>query len=354
MDLAPESRAELRRRLQRYYGEILRRSDDLATNACCAAGAPPRHLATALERVHEQVRERFYGCGFPIPEALEGATVLDLGCGAGRDCYVLAQLVGPKGRVIGIDMTGPQLAVARETLGWHMDRFGHADANVSFREGYIEDLAGAGIPDASVDVVVSNCVVNLSPAKERVLTEVHRVLRPGGEFHLGDVVADRRLPAEVASDPLLHAECLGGALYEGDLDSLARRAGFPDPRRVWAAPIDVRNAEVEARVGPARFRSVRLRLFKLEGLDERCEDYGQVATYRGGLPGAEARFVLDDHHAFEPGRPERVCGNTAAMLGETRLAPWFRIEGDRGVHHGRFPCGSTLATARQSPSEACC
>jgi SAM-dependent methyltransferase len=354
MEPEPRSRSELRRWLQHYYGEVLQRSDDLATNACCAAGAPPPHVAEALARVHERVLERFYGCGFPIPEALEGATVLDLGCGAGRDAYVLAQLVGPKGRVIGLDMTPAQLAVARETLAWHMERFGHAEPNVDFREGFIEDLAAAGVADASVDVVVSNCVVNLSPAPERVLAEVHRVLRPGGELHVSDVVADRRLPPEVARDPLLQAECLGGALYEGDLDALARRTGFGDPRCVASAPIQVQSADVQARVGAARFRSTTLRLFKLDGLDDRCEDYGQLATYRGGLPGAEARFVLDDHHVFEAGRPERVCGNTAAMLSATRLAPWFRVDGDRSVHHGRFPCAGTLAQGDAAGSAGSC
>jgi len=353
-----ETSAEQRRWLQHYYGERLQGSDDLATNACCAAGAPPPHVEAALGRVHPRVHERFYGCGFPIPEALEGATVLDLGCGAGRDCYVLSQLVGPKGRVIGVDMTAEQLAVARETLAWHTERFGYAEPNVELREGFIEDLAAAGVADASVDVVISNCVVNLSPAKERVFAEVQRVLRPGGELHLADVVADRRLPPEVSADPILHAECLGGALYEGDLHSLARRTGFRDPRTLASAPIELKSPQVRARVGAARFRSVTFRLFKLAGLDDRCEDYGQVATYRGGLPGAEGRFVLDDHHVFEAGRPERVCGNTAAMLEATRLAPWFRIDGDRSIHFGVFPCTATLAASQSTPEApsggACC
>lgn len=343
---------DLQRWLQRYYGEILQKSEELATNACCAAGAPPPLVAAALARVHERVAERFYGCGFPFPEALEGKTVLDLGCGAGRDVYVLAQLVGPKGRVIGVDMTPAQLAVARATLDWHMDRFGYAQPNVELHEGFIEDLAD--VEDASVDVIVSNCVVNLSPRKDRVLAEAHRVLRPGGELHFADVLADRRLPEDVVRDPVLYAECLGGALYDGDLRSLARATGFLDPRELASAPIEIRGEAVRQRVGAAGFRAVTLRLFKLPELEERCEDYGQVATYRGGLPGCEARFVLDDHHVFEAGRAERVCGNTAAMLSETRLAPFFRVDGDRSVHFGLFPCGGTLATPQTAEASACC
>src|SRR5207247_10187352 len=96
-------------------------SAELKTAACCAAEAPPPHIARALERVHPEVLERFYGCGTPLPPALEGATVLDLGCGTGRDCYVLAQLVGPGGRVIGIDMTPGQLDVARRHLQYHAE-----------------------------------------------------------------------------------------------------------------------------------------------------------------------------------------------------------------------------------------
>jgi len=101
--------------VRRYYGETLRSSADLRTNACCATGAPPEWIASRLTNVHEDVTSRFYGCGFPIPHALEGATVLDLGCGTGRDVFVLAQLVGERGHVHGVDMTEAQLAVARAT-----------------------------------------------------------------------------------------------------------------------------------------------------------------------------------------------------------------------------------------------
>jgi len=333
--------ADVRRQVRTYYGTELETSGDLKTNACCASEAPSPLVAAAIRNVHPDVQARFYGCGFPIPEALEDLRVLDLGCGSGRDVYVLAQLVGAKGRVYGVDMTSEQLAIARRTLPWHMDRFGYTVPNVDLHQGYIEDLSM--IESGSLDAVVSNCVVNLSPDKPRVFSEVQRVLRPGGEFHLADVVADRRLPPEVSRDPLLYGECLGGALYEADLSSLARRTGFLDPREQSRSGIVVQNDEIRRKVGCARFWSVTWRLFKLDGLDEQCEDYGQVATYRGSIRGHEAAFRLDDHHLFDAGRPERVCGNTAAMLSETRLAPHFEVIGDRSVHFGVFPCGPTLA-----------
>lgn len=345
-----------RRWVQEYYGKVLAGSQDLKTNACCASGAPPARIARALANVHPDVISRFYGCGFPIPEVVDGAAVLDLGCGTGRDVYVLSQLVGASGRVIGLDMTEEQLAVALATDDWHRDRFGFERSNVSFHRGFIEDLSF--VPDASLDLVVSNCVVNLSPRKDLVLREVLRVLKPGGEFYLSDVFCDRRLPRDVATDPVLYAECLGGAMYDHDFEVLAKQVGFLDPRALQRAPITIQNPEIEERVGAARFTSVTLRLFKLAGLDPRCEDYGQVATLTRRMPGLGTTFVLDDHHTFELGRPERVCGNTAAMLASTRFAPYFRVDGDTSVHFGVFDCADTMASKQyKAPADAassCC
>ncbi len=346
---------KIRESVSEYYGETLQGSDDLKTNACCASDAPPRHVVAALENVHDEVLTRFYGCGFPIPEALDGATVVDLGCGTGRDVFVLAQLVGAGGHVHGIDMTAPQLALAREHLDWHMERFGYDAPNVTLHEGLIEDLSM--LADASVDLVVSNCVVNLSPRKDLVLAEVFRVLKPGGEFYFSDVFADRRLPPEIANDPILYGECLGGALYDGDFVSMAKRAGFGDPREVTRVPIELQSDDLADRVGAARFVSATYRLFRLAGLDDQCEDYGQIATYRGTIPESGPLFQLDDHHVFEQGRPERVCGNTASMLADTRFASHFDVVGDRTVHFGRFDCAATMAATAYADSAeggACC
>lgn len=340
--------------LQRYYGEILSQSSDLKTNACCATGAPPARVQAALANVHDDVSARFYGCGFPIPDAIDGLTVVDLGCGTGRDVFVLAQLVGESGRVIGVDMTPSQLAVARETEAWHAERFGYAAPNTRFVEGFIEDLAACGIADGSVDVVVSNCVVNLSPDKERVLREVVRVLKPGGEFYLSDVVVDRRLPDDVAHDPVLHAECLGGAMYRRDFEALARRVGFGDPRAITSGVIDIHNADLQARVRDAGFASVTWRMLKLAGLEPECEDYGQTAVYAGGMAGCEEEFVLDESHRFPAGAAVRVSGNTAMMLTQTRFAPWFTATGDRAVHAGAFVASPAPATATASETSSCC
>lgn len=168
--------------VRRYYGEVLQSSQDLKTGACCTAEAMPPHLRALMADLHPEVVDRFYGCGSPLPPALAGMTVLDLGCGTGRDAYLLSRLVGEHGQVIGVDMTPEQLEVARRHQDWHRARYGHAESNVRFVEGYIEDLAACGIADASIDVVVSNCVLNLAPDKAAVFAEIWRVLKPGGEL----------------------------------------------------------------------------------------------------------------------------------------------------------------------------
>ncbi len=347
----------LQRFVSEYYGNILGKSTDLKTNACCASGAPPSWIATRLLNVHPDVADRFYGCGFPIPAALEGATVVDLGCGTGRDAYVIAQLVGPEGQVHGVDMTEEQLAIARQTESWHADRFRYPRKNTHFHQGFMEDLGSIGLAEGSADVIVSNCVVNLSPRKDLVLAEAFRVLKPGGELYISDVFVDRRLPESVATDPVLYAECLGGALYQADFVGLAKRAGFTDPRVMSTSPVTIQNNEIAQKVGTARFSSVTYRLFKLQGLDDQCEDYGQVATYRGGVEGSERLFWLDDHHAFERDRPERICANTAAMLSGTRFSRWFEVRGEKQTHYGLYPCGPTMAAAgnaQGSGGGACC
>ena len=223
---------------------------------------------------------------------------------------------------------------------------------MSFVEGYIERLDACGITDASIDVVVSNCVLNLSPEKERVFAEIFRVLRPGGELYFSDVFADRRIPPPLRSDPLLLGECLSGALYGEDFRRLMARVGCNDARSVSQAPIALLDAQIEAMIGMVGFRSITMRAFKL-ALEDRCEDYGQVATYGGSIAGLPHAFVLDDHHRFETGRPMLVCGNTFDMLARSRYAAHFVLTGDSSVHLGLFDCAAGPIGAVASAS-ACC
>lgn len=337
--------------IQDYYGKVLASSGDLKTSACCTGDAMPEPLRRILAELHPEVKDRFYGCGSPIPPVLEGRTVLDLGSGSGRDAFILSKLVGPPGQVIGVDMTEEQLAVANRYIPYHMEKFGYAQPNLRFLRGYIEDLRSLGLEDESVDVAVSNCVVNLSPDKRRVFSEIWRVLKPGGELYFSDVFADRRVPAHLAQDPLLLGECLGGALYIEDFRRLMAAVGCPDYRITHSSRIALNDPEVEEKAGMIGFYSMTVRAFKLD-LEDRCEDYGQVAYYLGSIPGQPHAFALDDRHLLQTGRPLPVCGNTAAMLSETRYGGHFRVAGDRSTHYGLFDCGP--AAGEGESFGACC
>jgi arsenite methyltransferase len=324
-----------------YYGQQLRTSKDLKTTACCDTEPLPNWLKPLLSRIHPEVSSRYYGCGLVAPLPLKGCRMLDLGCGSGRDCYLLAQLVGPTGSVLGVDMTEEQLIVAEHHRGWHAEAFGYD--NVAFRLGYIEELDALDLADESFDVIVSNCVVNLSPSKDKVLGEVFRLLKPGGELYFSDVYADRRVPATLRQDPLLYGECLGGALYWNDFLGLAKAAGFTDPRLVEDRPLALTDSTIQAKVGTVRFYSATYRLFKLTGLKHHCEDYGQAVIYRGGVPRSEHLFRLDKHHLFEQGRIFPVCGNTYRMLSETRFTAFFDFYGNTDRHYGIFAgCGTVM------------
>ncbi|MCL4165206.1 UNVERIFIED_CONTAM: hypothetical protein GTU68_054144, partial [Idotea baltica] len=176
-----------------YYGEVLTKSSDLRTSACCPAQAPPVWLRQAIARLPDEILTKFYGCGSPLPLALEGQTVLDLGCGTGRDVFTAAQFVGPSGKVIGVDLTDNQLEVARRHAPALAKEFGLPDGAIRFEKGELENLAAIGLEDNSVDVITSNCVLNLCPDKPKAIAEIVRVLKPGGELYFSDVFASRRL-----------------------------------------------------------------------------------------------------------------------------------------------------------------
>lgn len=347
--------------VRHYYGEVLEQTGDLKTDACCTVEAPPAHVSQLLANIHPEVSDRYYGCGLVVPEALAGCRVLDLGCGAGRDCYLLSQLVGERGEVVGVDMTEAQLAVAQRHLAYHQERFGYGRANVRFLSGRIEQLDELGLEPHSFDVIVSNCVLNLSTDKQAVLRGAYALLKPGGEMYFADVYADRRVPVEVSRDPVLYGECLGGALYWNDFHNRARAAGFRDPRLVTDRPIEITDARIRESVRGVGFFSATYRLFRIATLEPACEDYGQAVVYRGTLPEHRDSFILDKHHEFASGKAVPVCGNTFDMLHESRFSTHFEFIGDRSTHYGIFDgCGTVMpfdkaaVGALGSPGTACC
>ncbi len=343
-----------------YYGKTLQSSSDLQTNACCTDDGLPAHLKPILSKIHDEVMTRYYGCGLIAPDVLQGMNILDLGSGSGRDCYALSALVGEGGSVVGVDMTDEQLDVANAHLDFHADAFGYAKPNVRFLKGYIEKLDQLDLADNSFDIIVSNCVINLSPDKEAVLKQAHRLLKPGGEMYFSDVYSSRRIDPDLVNDPLLYGECLSGALYWNDFVNLAKSCGFNDPRLVSDRPLTIDNPAIEEKIGHIDFFSATYRLFRIDDLEPACEDYGQAVVYKGTIPHQPKQFLLDKHHLIETGKMFPVCGNTYRMLKESRFADHFEFYGTWDKHFGIFEgCGTSLpfdaaSTSNDSSSGGCC
>eukprot|EP00128_Syssomonas_multiformis_P013319 Colp12_sorted_trinity150504_noHs@10097 len=347
--------------VKEYYGKVLQKTEDLKTNACCTGDVMPKHFRSLAAKLHEEVVAKYYGCGLTIPDLLEGTSILDLGSGSGRDCFLASGLVGENGRVVGVDMTDEQISVARKHIDFHTKAFGYKSPNIEFKQGYIERLGDVGLEENYFDIIISNCVINLSPDKDAVLREAFRVLKPGGELYFSDVYSDRRIPKALQEDPVLYGECLSGALYWNDFLNMAKKAGFTDPRLVDDAPITISNKKIEEVVGDIRFFSATYRLFKLPSLESDCEDYGQAVVYKGTIPYCQRSFKLDGHHIFVTGKAHLVCGNTYDMLAKTRFAPHFDfINPTPKTHFGIFPdCGKNMpfsSAPASAPAKAggCC
>lgn len=359
---AISSKEDAKETVKAYYGKVLQSKKDLKTSACCLVDSFPQALKTILKQIEPEILDKFYGCGSPIPPLLEDCTVLDLGCGTGRDVYIVSALVGENGMSIGVDMTDEQLEVAQRYKDVQMRRSGFKKCNVDFKKGYIEDLSrlngippGAGkelgLADNSVDVVISNCVINLSPDKKSVFSEIFRVLKPGGELYFSDVFADRRVPEYIKNDPVFYGECMGGAMYIEDFRRVLRDIGCMDYRVMSKRQITIDDPEMSFKAADINFCSMTVRAFKLVDLEDICEDFGQAAYYQGTIPYHPNKFQLDDHHIFIAHKPMLVCGNTASMLTNTRFGKHFKIIGDTSRHFGPFPCGS--APKQSDPADPC-
>jgi len=345
---------DIHKEVQDYYGETLNGTQDLKTSACCSADSLPLWQKKIISEIEPEILDKFYGCGSPIPLNIEGKTILDLGCGTGRDVYIASKLAGEDGFVIGIDMTDEQLDVANKYVATQTEKFGFKNPNVEFKKGFIEDLKSCGIDDNSIDVVISNCVINLAENKEAVFNEIFRVLKPGGELYFSDIFADRRIPVHLKKDPILYGECLSNAMYVEDFRRLLRNIGILDYRTISKTKITIDNPEIEDKIGQVNFYSITVRAFKIYSLEDVCEDYGQAATYQGTIKYAPHKFELDDPHIFETGKPMLVCGNTADMLSETRFGKHFKVDGDKMIHFGVFPCGSPVENNSESDVNGTC
>src|SRR6266436_7198530 len=318
---------------QRYAAGAIERSEKL----CC----PVNYDAEYLKIIPQEVIERDYGCGDPSRYLREGEIVLDLGSGTGKICFIAAQIVGPKGKVIGIDMTDEMLEVARRNAPIVAKRTGYA--NVECRKGRIQDLAldlerlnqeleRSPITNAasflaadelaqelrvkypliasdSIDVVVSNCVLNLvePKSKKQLFEEIFRVLKKGGRAVICDIIGDEEVPEEMQDDPELWSGCVSGALTEEAFLAAFENAGF------YGIQILKRDSQPWRTVGGIEFRSMTVEAFK--GKQGLCFERNQAVIYRGPFK----EVLDDDNHRMERGKRYAVCDKTYNLY---RKAPY--------------------------------
>jgi arsenite methyltransferase len=296
---------------------------------------PVEYDQALLRVIPQEIIDKDYGCGAPSRFVREGETVLDLGSGSGKACYIISQIVGPHGKVIGIDFNPPMLELARkyqksigDVLGYH---------NVEFRRGKIQDLRTdldridnflktspvrsfadlarfeefakqsrqeqPLITDESVDVIVSSCVLNLvrPEDKKQLFSEIYRVLKRGGRIAISDIVCDEPVPEALAQDANLWSACVSGAFQEEEFFRAFEQAGF------YGIHIEEFHSEPYQTVDGIEFRSITITAFK--GKEGPCIEHNQAVIYRGPWK----KVIDDDGHTLERGARTAVCEKTFAI-----------------------------------------
>ena len=247
-----------------------------------------------------------------------------------------------------------QLKCAKEYQDYHKEKYGFG--NTEFINSNIEDFVDSGkVSEGSADVVISNCVVNLSPNKDKVFTQVWKVLKEGGEFYFSDIYCDKRVPQELQDNKELWGECISGSLYFQDFRRLMKKLGFEDLRIVSQSQVKA-TADYSL---DQKYYSLTVRAFKISTLEDTCEDNQNMATYNGGIPDFDVKFELDQNYTFEKDKEVSVCHNTAEILMKSRYAEHFKISEDK-THQGLHPVQSfTLNKPKKSKcgtkaKESCC
>ena len=313
---------------ERYSAAAQSREAEL----CCPVDYDAQYLAI----IPQEVIDRDYGCGDPSKWVRPGETVLDLGSGGGKICFIATQVVGPEGKVIGVDMNDTMLELARQSQVEVADKLGYD--NVHFHKGKIQDMAidrdrvdayladhpikneadlqkfesmlhslrkeSPMIADNSIDVVVSNCVLNLvDPSeKEQLFREIFRVLKKGGRAVISDIVSDESVPQHLQDDPELWSGCISGAFQETEFLKAFERAGF------YGCEMPVLQEQPWQTVEGIEFRSATVIAYK--GKEGSCDDYNEAVIYRGPF----SQVVDDGGHVFRRGERTAVCRNTYSLM----------------------------------------
>lgn len=308
---------------------------------CCPVDYDPKFLKI----IPQEVLERDYGCGDPVSHVREGEVVLDLGSGGGKVCFIAAQIVGAKGKVIGVDITDEMLKLARDAKPKVVEKLGYD--NIEFLKGRIEDLTTDVervdaylkenpvrseadlkmlqlktaemrkqfplIADNSIDVIISNCVLNLvSPdQKHQMMREIYRVLKPGGRVVISDIVSDEDVPMELQQDADLWSGCYSGAIREDRFFSAFADVGL------YGITTLARDEAPWHTVSGVEFRSVTIAAYK--GKEGKCWDHLQAVVFKGPF----RRVEDDDNHTYERGVRMAVCEKTFRILNREPYKQYF-------------------------------
>ncbi len=316
--------------LERYSAASEKREEAL----CC----PIQYDPTLLKIIPQEVIEKDYGCGDPTRHIHEGETVLDLGSGGGKACFIATQVVGSTGRVIGVDFNDDMLALSRKHRPEVAKRVGHdnieiykgklqdlrldrdrvdaylsenpVDSEKSYQkfEAFLQDLKDKTpmIPDGTIDVVISNCVLNLVNPEEKakLFTEIHRVLKEGGRAVISDIVSDEIVPAHLQADPELWSGCISGAFEETQFIREFEEAGF------WGVTVAERDKTPWQTIEGIEFRSMTL--IACKGRTGPCLEHKQAVMYKGPFN----TVMDDDGHVLPRGKKVAVCGRTFEMYSQ--------------------------------------
>ena len=294
---------------------------------CCPTSYDMGHLKTFIP---EEVLKISYGCGTPagLKTVQADETVLDIGSGGGIDCFEASRLVGPTGRVIGIDMTDTMLEIARKNASVVAANLGYSNSNVEFRKGLADAMP---VEDGTIDLIISNCVINLAPDKRKVFREMHRVAKPGGRFTISDIVSDQTMPQYLVHDTQKWGDCLSGALTLTAYMTGMTEAGFLGIHLVKFSPWRV--------IDGLHFFSVTLTGYKLPPATTASSV--RYATLRGPF----SRLVDERGLTYLRGMPQSVTPEEALLLSTPPFAEHFLLTSEPVKFDNQDPRWSAVLPA---------